>query len=104
MKGIEVLENELLTMLENIKRIKENQYDNIKSEYEYKQSCSNLTSEFKHRIATLKQILTLVSTLRTKHIFDKEYSKFEKCIFCENKPYKKGASYCQTHINCDDYS
>ena len=78
MKALDILENELLVMLDNIKRIKENKYNGKENELEYKQSCSNLVSEFKYKIATLKQILTLVSTLRTKHIFQEEYSKFEK--------------------------
>lgn len=70
MKGIDILEKELLAMLDNINRIKENK-DKYKHD-EFKPTCSALVTEFKHRIATLKQILTLVSTLRTKHIFEND--------------------------------
>ena len=27
-----------------------------------------------------------------------------KCVFCDNKPYKKGAAYCEKHMASDDYS
>jgi len=27
-----------------------------------------------------------------------------KCVFCDNKPYKKGAAYCERHMASDDYS
>ena len=27
-----------------------------------------------------------------------------KCVYCENKPYKKGAAYCERHMASDDYS
>lgn len=27
-----------------------------------------------------------------------------KCVYCDNKPYKKGASYCEEHMAGDDYS
>jgi len=27
-----------------------------------------------------------------------------KCVYCDNKPYKKGAAYCEKHMASDDYS
>jgi len=27
-----------------------------------------------------------------------------KCVYCDNKPYKKGAAYCENHMASDDYS
>ena len=27
-----------------------------------------------------------------------------KCVYCNNKPYKKGAAYCERHMASDDYS
>lgn len=67
MKQLELLEQELLMIQENIQRIKK-----FKKEHEsekYKPYSSRVVGEFKHRIITLKQRLTLVSTITTSSLF-----------------------------------
>lgn len=69
MKQLELLEQELLMMQENIKRIKA-----YKKEYEtkkWKPSHSNVVGELKHRAIALKQRLTLVSAITTSSLFEK---------------------------------
>ena len=68
MKQLELLEQELLMIQENIQRIKK-----FKKEHEskkYKPYSSRVVGEFKHRIITLKQRLTLVSTITTSSLFE----------------------------------
>lgn len=67
MKQLELLEQELLLIQENIKRIKM-----FKKEHEsgkYKPYSSRVIGEFKHRIVTLKQRLTLASKITTSSLF-----------------------------------
>ena len=44
------------------------------------------------KIAEIDQALQLLQT------------DVSKCVYCDNKPYKKGAAYCERHMASDDYS
>ena len=68
MEQLELLEQELISMLNNIDRIKE-----FKKEYESEkwQPCqSNVVGELKHRIVVLKQTLTRASKITTNKLFE----------------------------------
>ncbi len=65
MKELEMLEMELVLLQDNIKRMKQ-----FKSEFkkgDYKPCHSRVIGEFKHRVVTLKQRLTLVSNINTNN-------------------------------------
>jgi len=69
MEQLELLEQELLMVLENIKRVKEykQKYDNTEKWYP---SNSNVVGELKHRLVALKSRLTLVSGITTSSLFE----------------------------------
>jgi len=69
MEQLELLEQELLMVLENIKRVKaykEKQHDSEK----YYPTNSNVVGELKHRAVALKSRLTLVSGITTSSLFE----------------------------------
>ena len=67
MNELEMLEMELMLLQDNIKRIKEfsKEYQNEK----WKPYSSRVVGEFKHRLTSLKQRMTLASKLTTSDIF-----------------------------------
>ena len=67
-KQLELLEQELIMLQENIVRIKKYQREQNKN----KNICyqSRVVGEFKHRIFSLKQRLTIVSKITTRNLFD----------------------------------
>jgi protoheme ferro-lyase len=68
MKELELLEQELKSMLNNIDRIRD-----FKMEYEnkkWKPYHSNVVGELKHRIVVLKQTLTRASKITTYNLFE----------------------------------
>jgi hypothetical protein len=69
MEQLELLEQELIMLQENIKRIKDYKNDEVNSKW--KPYSSRVVGEFKHRIVALKQRLTLVSQIVTSDLFKK---------------------------------
>lgn len=67
MEQLELLEQELKMIQENIERIKKFQSGHIRGGYH--PSSSRVIGEFKHRIVSLKQRLTLVSKITTNWLF-----------------------------------
>ena len=69
MKQIELLEQELRILEENIQRIRDykNEWENSK----FKPYNSRVVGEFRHRIISLKQRLTLVAKITTSDLFSK---------------------------------
>lgn len=65
---IEMLEQELKMMLENIERVKE--FSNDKENKHWKPYTSRVFGELKHRGVSIKQRITLVSKLSTRHLFE----------------------------------
>ena len=69
MEQLELLEQELKMLQENIERIK--RFKNDEENKKYRPYHSNVVGEFKHRIVSLKQRLTLVSKITTSTLFVK---------------------------------
>ena len=68
MKDLELLEQELKSMLNNIERIKEFKKEHNVNKW---QPCkSNVVGELKHRIVVLKQTLTRASKITTNQLFE----------------------------------
>ncbi len=67
MEQLEFLEQELNMMLENIKRIKE--YQKSEENIQWRPCSSRVMGELKHRAVSLKQRLTLVSSITTNDLF-----------------------------------
>jgi len=67
MKQLELLKHELIMIQENIERIE--QFKLNKDNKKYKPYHSNVVGEFKHRIVSIKQRLTLVSKITTTDLF-----------------------------------
>ena len=63
MEQIKLLEQELLMMQENIKRLKE--YKNDEENKKWKPYHSNVVGELKHRAVALKTRLTLINKMST---------------------------------------
>lgn len=70
MEQLEFLEQELMLLQENIKRLKDYQ-QSFKGE-KWTPSHSLVVGEFKHRIISLKQRLTLASNINTNDLFENE--------------------------------
>jgi uncharacterized small protein (DUF1192 family) len=69
MKQLELLEQELMMLQENIKRVKA--YKKECETQKWKPYQSNVVGELKHRIIALKARLTLVSAITTSSLFEK---------------------------------
>ena len=55
--------------------------------------------------ATLEKKYSFERTLKeNKQALQLLQTDVSKCVYCDNKPYKKGAAYCETHMASDDYS
>lgn len=67
MEQIEFLEQELLMMLENIKRVKH--YKNDEVIKKLKPDYSSVMGELKHRSVALKTRLTLINKMSTSDLF-----------------------------------
>ena len=67
MEQIEFLEQELLMMLENIKRVKK--YTKDEENKKWKPYQSNVVGELKHRAVALKTRLTLINKISTYELF-----------------------------------
>ena len=67
MDQIEFLEQELLMMLENIKRVKK--YTKDEENKKWKPYQSNVVGELKHRAVALKTRLTLINKISTSELF-----------------------------------
>lgn len=63
MKDLQQLENELVYLLDNIKRLKTLKKENEQVKWIYSQS--NVMGELKHRIVSIKQTMTRVSKIST---------------------------------------
>ena len=68
MKQLKLLEQELVMLQENINRVKEFKKEHEKCQYTPYQS--NVVGELKHRMVSLKQRLTLVSSITTRNLFE----------------------------------
>ena len=69
MKDLQQLENELIYMLDNIKRLKALKKEN--ETVKWRLSQSNVMGELKHRIVSVKQTMTRVSKISTMEYLDK---------------------------------
>lgn len=69
MKELEMLEMELSLLKDNIKRIKK--YQKSEENKKWKPYNSRVVGEFKHRLTSLKQRMTLASKLTTSELFKK---------------------------------
>lgn len=69
MEQLELLEQELKMLQENLQRLKN--YKNEMEILKYRPYSSRVVGEFKHRIISLKQRLTLVSKITTSDLFNK---------------------------------
>jgi len=67
MEQIKLLEQELLMMQENIKRLKE--YKNDEENKKWKPYHSHVVGELKHRAVALKTRLTLINKMSTSDLF-----------------------------------
>lgn len=67
MEQIEFLEQELLMILENIKRVKD--YKNDEDNKKWKPYHSHVVGELKHRAVALKTRLTLINKMSTSDLF-----------------------------------
>ena len=67
MEQIEFLEQELLMMLENIKRVKK--YTKDEENKKWKPYQSNVVGELKHRAVALKTRLTIINKISTSELF-----------------------------------
>lgn len=68
MKDLELLEQELKSILNNIDRIKDFRKEHASRQW---QPCqSNVVGELKHRIVVLKQTLTRASKITTNQLFE----------------------------------
>lgn len=67
MKELEMLEMEIKLLQDNIERLKQFAKDN--DNFKWKPYSSNVVGEFKHRLISLKQRITLVSKITTSDIF-----------------------------------
>lgn len=68
MEQLILLEQELVMLQENIQRIKE--YRSDPENQKYRPHSSRVVGEFKHRVVSLKQRLTLVSSITTYDLFE----------------------------------
>ena len=69
MEDLQQLENELIYMLDNIKRLKALKKENETAKWLLSQS--NVMGELKHRIVSVKQTMTRVSKISTTEYLDK---------------------------------
>ena len=69
MKDLQQLENELIYILDNIKRLKALKKENESTMWIYSQS--NVMGELKHRIVSVKQTMTRVSKISTMEYLEK---------------------------------
>lgn len=67
MEQIELLEQELLMMQENIKRLKK--YKEDEDNKKWKPYHSHVVGELKHRAVALKSRLTLINKITTSELF-----------------------------------
>lgn len=67
MKELEMLEMELMLLQDNIKRIKN--YAKERENKKWNPCSSRVVGEFKHRLTSLKQRMTLSSNLTTSDLF-----------------------------------